>query len=232
MSGNFTKFSEIARKPQEPVLPGDDIDLTLEAILPMELIRQHTKTDDDVSVSDALIMLYRASAFEVCEEYTGMIWTKTKTIIQDISNPGHPKKWRSKSRVKLDYPSADGIVFLFGTGIGHRQVMIEPGKRKFSAPVLQEIWDANCCLPCGSNQENWGIKAMYRTGIAKLNDIPSGIKLGCLKFIAWSISNPGDVIETVKNRSGAGESGIIGTNNGAWASGAIEQWRVYVKDAI
>jgi hypothetical protein len=48
-----------------------------------------------------------------------------------------------------------------------------------------------------------------------------------LKFIAWSVEHAGDMLITMANSTAERDSGIIGTNNGLWASGALDLFRAY-----
>lgn len=208
--------------------------IKLEEILPIELIREHTKTDDTPRVTDAQLSLYRQAAFESCEQYTGMVFTETRIVRESVTREGHRRRFRQHRNITLQFPTCDGSVYLYGGGLLRpHEVVVQPGERTIRIPVLQEALDASsCCDPCSRGGENWGIFVMYRTGIADPAKIPAVVKLGCLKYIAWAIENPGDVIMTVKNRTSAGEAGIVGTNNGAWASGAIEEWRQIVRSAV
>jgi hypothetical protein len=48
-----------------------------------------------------------------------------------------------------------------------------------------------------------------------------------LKYIAWAVENPGDVLNTVRDINASETRGTVGTNNGAVASGAVADWRQY-----
>lgn len=216
-----------------PQMEGGPVDL--EKLLTLSLIRTHTKTDDVPHVTDEQLRLYRAAAFEAAEKYTGRIFSELRVIQEPLSRKAH-KRWRHSYTHRLRHPSADGIVYIYGApyGQGDRQVNIGPGGREIQMPVLHGAFDDRSCCggSGGGNQLNYGMMAMYRAGVSCAESVPSGIIVGCLKFIAWMVANPGDEIMTVRNRASQGEMGIIGTNNGAWASGAIEQWRIHVDGAI
>lgn len=216
-----------------PDYPGNEADLDLEAVLPLELIREHTKTDDTPSVTDAQLSLYRQAAFESCEQYTGMLFTRSQIVRESVQREGHRTRFRTHRRITLRYAPLDPVVYLYGGGmLQPLTVNVVPGEKAVRIPVVQEALDASsCCRPCSLGGENFGIMIMYRAGIGNARGVPALIKTGCLKFIAWAVNNPGDTIMTVKNRTSAGEAGIVGTNNGAWASGAIEDWRQLVPDA-
>jgi hypothetical protein len=221
------------REMPAPQLEGKKIDL--ESLLSLAAIRQHTKIDDVPHVTDEQLTLYRKAAFEVCEKYTGRIFCEHKVIVEDVST-GRSKRWRPTYKHRLRHASADGVIYLYGSayGMADRTFNLSPGTQEITIEVMGGAYDAaGCCGgPHSSREVSWGMKVMYRAGIASAADVPAGIILGVLKFIAWCIQNPGDEIMTVRNRENKGEQGIIGTNNGAWASGAIEQWRIFVDDAI
>lgn len=224
-----------AQVPGAPTLCGCKTDL--EQWVPISLIRTHTKTDDVPHVTDEQLALYRQAAFEAAEKYTGWLFTEIKVITESIAaKPG--RRWRPTYRHKLRYASADGRVYLYGArdGFGSAVLEIEPGERFIEVPIQHHAVDVSfsCCNPCSDGRGvNYGMRVTYRAGIdCKFGGVPASIIAGVLKFIAWSVQNPGDVIMTVRNRESGESTGIIGTNNPAWASGAIEQWRIIVDDAI
>lgn len=226
----------------QPVLPRENAPPSLDAktvdlelLCPLSLIRTHTKTDDVPTVTDAQLELYRASAFEAAEKYTSRIFTQQRPITESVARP-RPRRWRDSYTFRLKHPSSDGRVYLYGShnGLGQRMIDIGPGNREVTIPVMSGAFDASsCCDPCRSgNDLNNGWKVLYRAGVSCADDVPRGIIVGVLKFIAWMVENPGDVIMTVRNSKNTASTGITGTNNGAFASGAIEQWRIYVDDAV
>lgn len=237
MLGGFTSFKEEQRNVlAEPPYPGQDETHSLEKILPLELIRQHTKTDDNPAVTDELLDLYRQAAMEACELYTGRIWGRAEIRREPVSQAINRRRRLDAqfTTVELSAPVADGVLYLYGGGILKTEmVRVEKGATRVRIPVLQVALDASsCCNPCGDGGRNWGIMAMYRTGTDNPAAVPAGIKQGMLKMIAWSVENPGDVLKTVKNSERATASGLIGTNDAAFASGAVEHWRMYVPSAI
>jgi hypothetical protein len=215
--------------------PMQSAPVDLERLLPLGEIRTHTKTDDVPHVTDNQLRLYRKAAFEACEKYTGRIFSELRVITESVSQR-RTRRMRPFYIHELKHPSFDGIVYLYGTpyGAGDRRIDIGPGGRQLRLEVTNGAIDASSCCggPCDGDQYNYGMKAMYRAGVDCAENVPAGIILGVLKFIAWAISNPGDEIMTVRNREAGQSDGIVGTNNGAWASGAIEQWRIYVDDAV
>lgn len=57
----------------------------LEELLPLALIRTHTKTDDVPHVTDEQLSLYRSASFEAAEKYTGLVYSRAKI---DLTNMG------------------------------------------------------------------------------------------------------------------------------------------------
>lgn len=208
----------------------------LEKYLSLSLIRTHTKTDDVPHVTDEQLALYRQTAFEVAEKYTGRLLTEIRVMTEPVAARAR-SRFRPTYKHMLRYASADGKVYLYGSATsGTRLLEIMPGSREVVIPVSHCAIDlSSCCNPCSDGRGvNYGARVTYRAGIDcdRGDGIPAGIIVGILKFIAWMIENPGDEIMTVRNREAGESSGIVGTNNGAWASGAIEQWRIYVDRAI
>lgn len=202
----------------------------LEAIIPMESIRAHTKTQDVRSVTDNQLNLYRAAAIEAAELYTGRILTGAMQVTQPIATVGGCSTWRKTIRIRLDHPTMDGLITLQSGlgGVNDQVIQVKPGSRSVTVPnMVEDISGASCCNENSTGNENYGVMATYLTGVTCSEDIPVGIIYGCLKFIAWAVMNAGDEILTIRNRESSSETGISGTNDGAWASGAIEHWRMY-----
>ena len=226
----------------------DATSIDLELALPLALIRSHTKTDDVPSVTDAQLVLYRQAAFEAAEQYTGLIFSRSGYVTQSMARPlpglGGPRMqemvspWgafgrpianarRRSAPVKLLAPAADGVIVITHQGKS-QTIIVAPGATSVDVPWLIETADG-CSDPCGAGgpQLNFGVVARYRIGVCDAAAIPAGIKIGCLKLIAWNIENPGDRLEVVHDSGRSSSTGMIGTNNATWASGAIEQWRQY-----
>lgn len=233
----MTFLSPVVRKagtPQDPpILEGAKFDR--EKILPLALIRQHTKSDDVVRVPDTLLSLYRDAALSAAEQYTGMLFTEQKVITQDASSKrdltaGH--RWKGSFKLRLKYPTSDGILYLYG-GKGTPEVhkiVTEPGAAEVVIPINHFALDMTPCCgdPCG-RPANAGRMLMYRAGFVCETDIPPQIAMGCLKYIAWQIENPGDEASGRVDQSTSNPQ--AGRNNASWQSGAIEEWRIVVKDA-
>jgi hypothetical protein len=202
-------------------------EISADNILSIDLIRTHTKTDDVVGVTDEQLRLYRKSSLEAAEQYSGLLINNTVRLTEEVSLPrdilyyvGRPKKHT------LRYQLADRRVMIRGMAgnymrefdIGTREIYIDP--------QLPSI-DFSCRNgPNGYNKTT----ITYIAGFAKIDDIPGGIVLGCLKYIAWCVANPGDVLMTVRNTQKSNNATIIGTNNIPWSSGALELWRQYARE--
>lgn len=216
---------------------GNACEFKLDDLLPIDLIRVHTKTDDIPSVTDEQLTLYRQAALESAEQYTGFVFSGSKPI-QEVIDKAYSNRdlQRGFFTYNLKFPSMDGIVYLYGTGqslVLHTRI----GSRSVKIPVLGMSLDVSsaCCRgPCDGEigKLNPGARVLYRTGFESIDAVPAGIKLGMLKFCAWCITHPGDEITAVRNRTITRSSLVDGTNNVAWASGAIEMWRQYDPEAI
>ena len=202
--------------------------LDLEELLPIDFIRTHTKTDDVVSVTDDQLKLYREHAFETADIYTGRKWSCVEEYTQSVRPRPSRHRFRQAQKVRLDFPAADGYIRMTGE-YGNHFLRVSPGDTKVRLPQFPLLSDAvNCCNPCANGGQQ-GATITYKVGTTSKDDIPAGIIVGVLKYIAWMIAHPGDEIMTVRNRFAKSDSGeLIGTNNGAWASGAIEVWRMYM----
>jgi hypothetical protein len=199
--------------------------LSLEAILPLAAIRAHTKTDDVMTVTDDQLEMYRAAAFEAAEAYTGQSWTGPEQVEQQVAAARGNRNGRVT--IRLARPATHGVIVFDGGGRNVRTVHVPRNATRVDLPVIYDALDA-CCSPCGG--ANYGIVARYTSGIECPSKVPPGIKLGCLKFIAWCIGNPGDALVTLGDGFSRTGGLMAGTNNGAWGSGAIDQWRQYRQD--
>jgi len=209
-----------------------------EAILSLELIRQHTKSDDVIRVPDNLLSLYRDAALQAAESYTGMLLRQQQVVTQDVSREldilvTRPR--RPYYKVRLEYPTVDGVLYLYGGWPMLDVVTIhaEPGDTTVRVPFQHHALDMSpCCRPshCGTPRPaNFGVKLMYRAGLTDEQAIPASIRMGALKYIAWAINNPGDEALSGVNQSNVNPQ--AGRNNAAWQSGAVEEWRLCVRDA-
>ncbi len=209
-------------------------DHDLEAVCPLSMIRTHTKTDDVPHVTDDQLIMYRKTAFEVAEKYTGLLFSGAKRMDEGVDIP-HRARRREFYKYRLKHPSADGIVYLYGSrgGYADRTLHVDRGATVIKIPIV--IWspDANpCCGPTGKGEINYDMRIMYLAGYVDITSIPAGIVVGVLKMISWLLANPGDIFVSVMNKTITENQFQVGTNNAAVASGALEQWRIYMDDAI
>lgn len=219
-----------------PPVEGVETALDWSGRLSIDMIRQHTKTDDIPGVTDDQLLIYRAAAVEAAEAYTSMLLSCQRMVTQSAEGPPMSRYGRTTYKIRLRYPVADGIVYFYGGKFGNDNATIRVpiGTRKLTLPVRYGMLDlSNCCDPCaqrGSGNVNDGMMVMYKAGFKSANEVPNLVVLGCLQYIAWVIEHPGDEILTVRNRRDARSEGAQGTNNIAIASGALESWRLVDDD--
>jgi hypothetical protein len=200
--------------------------------LPLSLVRTHTKTDDIMHVTDEQLRLYRQAAIESCETYTGVVISGYKHITETLRTRA-PRFGVSSVSFEASFPPSDGIIYYRGPGGDKGVVNVPPKRKKFKLPVRSfDLFGtgggegSDCCAPCADGfQVNNGYVLTYRTGYGSPEEVPGIIKLGCLKFIAWSVEHAGDVLVVMANTNNVRSSGILGSNNVTWASGALELWR-------
>jgi hypothetical protein len=207
------------------------------ARLSLDTIRGHTKTDDVPSVTDEQLSLYREAALEAAELYSGLLLSGQRNISEPIQGPSRPKPGKFTYRHNLQYPTADGLVYLYGGShpSENRTFRVPIGTRAIQVPIVTGYIDlSNCCDPCSSHHLNGGLMAMYRAGFASPADVPAGIVLGCLQFLAWIVEHPGDELLTQRNRKDNSTKigGVSGSNNIAMVSGALETWRLYDSESF
>jgi hypothetical protein len=228
---------------EQPTLEDQD----LEAVLPLSLVKTHCKIDDLPGITDDQLSLYRQAALEAAELYTGKKWIRRERIEQAIESP----KFRTIAQaaiasvsVELDYVPLNGVVNIYGTGNQPlywldgmqlpfmRQdqfttIKLPPGVQEFQLQNDYMFYSsgvtANCYGGQGDTQyQQQGLKAVYVAGPPSPEKIPGGLKLGALKYIAWSIENPGDQFVPMVVRQ-VGVTTV--SNDPAFSSGAIDEWR-------
>lgn len=224
---------------EQPTL--DDIDI--ESILPMDLVRIHCKVDDLPGITDEQLQLYRGASLEAAELYTAKKWVRKERMEQELPSPRFRTVAQAaiaRIRVELDYLPINGIVNIYGTGNqpiywldgmilpfmrqqGFTTIKLNPGVQSFEMQNDMMFFSGGVSPSCFQNDRSFqqqGMKAVYVAGPPER--IPRGILLGCLKYIAWSIENPGDQFNPMVVR----QVGITTVSNDpAFSSGAIDEWR-------
>lgn len=208
--------------------------------LPLALIRSHLKLDDISGVGGDQLALYRDAAVEAFEAYTGRVFGCRRQIRQVLNLPRFNSLTqfvRARIMCQLDHPTSDGILTVTH-GSKSRVIRVVPDAFQFEwPPEMKAIPEsmllgfgmftgtgiANACAPCGAGNMMLP-EVAYTTG--DNGPIPAGVRLGCLKFIAWQYEHPGDEFAMVADRALSVQSGSMqGTNNAAVASGAYAEWR-------
>lgn len=215
--------------------PGTERTFSPEDIMSIDSIRTHTKTDDIPNVTDDQIALYRRASLEQAELFTSLLLQKNTHITEKVKAPQSNRLRRRVKHVARYQFAHEDVYVQSRAGNFIEKVMI--GRRTLYVPVQIDIMSGiGCCNPCrgggigpGSEWDS-GTTIRYLAGFPSPDSIPAGVIQGCLKYIAWSINNPGDVLMTVRNTQKSNNATIIGTNNAAWASGAIELWRAYARE--
>lgn len=220
---------------EPPFKVGAEVALDWDVALPLDLIRQHTKTDDIPQVTDEQLKLYRRAAVEAAEKYTGLLLSKQITVTEPIAGPRRPRPGKMTYKHTLMYPVADGIVYVYGgwTADENRAFRVPKNTRTIHIPIRTGFLDlSNCCDPCSQHSINGELMAFYKAGFGCAEEVPATVILGCLQFLAWTVEHPGDELLTQRNSLGQRETGAFGSNNIALVSGALETWRQVDPEAI
>ena len=209
---------------EAPLKVGEVRGVNWDEYISIDLIRQHTRTDDVPGVTDEQLRLYRAAAVEAAEFYTGMTLSKQK-VFSEVISPPKIKPGKDYFTVKLQHASSDGIIYIYGNGEYPEAVQITPNTRKVKLQARFIMLDmSNCCDPCAKQN---GLKVMYLAGFSCAEQVPAGVILGILQFVAWVVEHPGDEVLAMRNTLSARGGALIGTNNIALISGALESWRQF-----
>ena len=199
-----------------------------EKILPLDLVRQHTRTDDVMTVSDELLMLYRDSALQAAQEYTGIPIRERQTVTEPVSIPRRRHHAFYDNRANYFTHKIGGIFampqvyFYGGRSVGVQTIMVAVNTREIRLPVPVDF-GIGCCNPCADADTP---RIQYVSGYSCEADIPAAIAHGALKYIAHSIANAGDTVEKLGGFLTGREV------SPALASGAIEIWRSAMPEAV
>lgn len=221
--------------------------LDLEKVLPLSLIKAHCKIDDLPGITDEQIELYREAACEAAEKYTAVRWFRRVKITQEVVSPkyrGLAQAAIARITVELDSTPVDGIVHVYGTADAplfwfdgqtlpavkqpiYQTIMLPPGATRFEMSNDLMFYSMSGSFNCnerenGGQIRQQGATVTYIAGIKDAKSIPAGVKLGCLKYIAWSIQNPGDEFIPMVIRQ-VGVTTI--SNDPVVSSGALDEWR-------
>jgi hypothetical protein len=209
-------------------------------LLSIAQIRTHTKTDDTPHVTDDQLNMYRQAAFESACHYTGLYLGPLTNVSEQVLRRRPPNEFPTSQRGwnqarnskvvrhKTKYAFAEPYARSYGGVSGENLYTVELGSKVVSVRVTpsDNFTDPSCCHPCGGLNDGNNITILiYTVGYSNADEVPALVKVGMLKYIAWSVNRPGDELLTIRNRVSVNESGLTGTNNVAWASGALEMWR-------
>lgn len=199
-----------------------DMHIDLEAMLPLPLIRAHIKANDIVTITDEQLTLYRESAFEAAQQYTGL-WLRGKKWVNEVIRVGNRPK--PVITYKLKYPPSDGTIYLYGDRIGAKRVIyVTPGACSVDIPTGHDWLKFNdCCDPCATPDQD---RIAYWTGLDCAGDFPAGVRVGMLKYIAFNVSNAGDISFSHLNERNAVGNRYV-SNDPVEASGALAEWHRY-----
>lgn len=193
---------------------------TYDDLLSIELIRTHTKTDDAPGVTDEQLRLYCNAGFEAAEEYTGINLTPMRTVTETVALRGRT------GRIHLTYAIGEPPVTFYGSSLMQPVIVIaNVGSKTVDFPNghPDRFHTVGDCRKCGVDDP---LMVTYKSGRAcNGKPVPNAILMGVLKYIAWNVRNPGDVIMTTRNAQSVGNNGLSGSNNSALISGAIDEWK-------
>lgn len=197
----------------------------LERIVPLEMLREHTRTDDVETVSDDVLRLYRKAAISAAERYTGLLLGERRVVTEEV----HLRD--GTRRIGLSHGVISPHVYVYGAYFTPAQrIMVQKGAREIRLPHAVSYLGGGCCRPCGDQSP--ATMVMYTAGFECESDVPPEIALGVMKYVAHVIENRGDnvVKSNVSGKQSDESRGLAEANNPAIASGAVEIWRSVVPE--
>jgi hypothetical protein len=227
----LTTHAPIKPQPNTGLRP-EALRFDIEAILSLALVREHCKVDDNMTVSDAILSLYRKAAIEAAEAYTGLFISRQQYVTEYVPNKQMNYEQPEYQFVfKTKRAFASEIAWYYGfEGITPEQIRVRIGTKKAILPIIQANFGFNCCKPGHTSEQG---QFMYLAGYDCLDSIPAAFALGALKYIAHVIENPGDLVVAATESGAIARGLVVGTAaNPVIASGAAEIWRMMVPDSI
>jgi hypothetical protein len=230
--GGYAAMPLVRPAPENiPVPDGENFDA--DAIVSLDLLREHTKTEDVLSVTDNQLRLYRAAAIEAAALHTGHLFNKSERVTETIRLPRNYSHGARSVKHRTRYPVAAPQVYLMGPGIQGNQALaiVDVGSRDLRLPNVFFAADfSNCCGGC-SVPGGELFQIMYLAGFVSPAYIPRGIVTGILKYVAWLVAHPGDRFVSVNDQERVAGGSLSGSSSTLVASGALEDWRQYVNEA-
>jgi hypothetical protein len=199
--------------------PAPPVKIDLDTVLSIDTIRRHCKIEDVPTVADNQLRLYRASAWEAAQRYTGLALMGLQLYTQHVPLPADSEMFKPRMKIRLDYPVADGIVY---TPKGPLQVKKGTHVIRFSGATG---YLSNCCDSRTASAPTMEIQ--YNIGVTGEEAFPAGVIHGMLLFIAWSVEHPGDEYVSILNQVRSEGGHLQGNSNIALLSGALEIWNQY-----
>lgn len=198
-----------------------------EVILPLVLIREHTRTDDVATVSDNLLAFYRKAALQAAEAYTGLRLTSMEFVTEAVPPPRRdPYREAVFFKFNTQHTIAQSFGYYYGATPRATQVALQVGSRVAMLPYVMSEMFNNCCAPTDQTKQ---ARLGYYAGFSCEAAMPAAIQIGALKYIAHLLNNPGDASMAAR---GVANQSQLGADNPAVASGALEIWRTVRYDAI
>ena len=191
-----------------------------EKILSIQMIREHTKTDDVPSVLNAQLELYRQAAIEAAERYTGYLLAERQVVMDTVPLPRYSIVRPMPDYILhyTKYTFAKNTAFwLSSMGSSVTVVGVHVNQKTIRLPI-DHLCMMDGCSGCEMKPYPAG-QLTYYAGFSCEADIPALIKLGMLKYIAHTIMHAGDAMKE-------------DLNNPAVDSGAVEIWRSFRPDIL
>jgi hypothetical protein len=79
---------------------------------------------------------------------TGLLFAGQRTVTDPIQGPAAPRPGKLTYRHKLRYPSAEGVIWLYG-GIDNRRFNVRPGAHSINVPIFTGFIDTPLFHPPG-----------------------------------------------------------------------------------
>lgn len=177
-----------------------------EKLLPLQLVRQYTKTDDEYFVTDEELSLLRAAAFKEMEKYNNsLVLSGVRDVEQQVILKTTRHGYVLDQTIELDYPATSAYVTVYFDSAPN--VIIKCAYRAnfiyFTARTQNVSF--NSCRPASP-----AAILYYQTGEKCPDSMDSNLALGCLRFIDTALNN----------RVGASNMSSL-----VISSGAYELWK-------
>lgn len=161
------------------------MDTAKNRLLPISLIRQYTKTDDDFFVTDEELDLLRSAAFQEMAKYNkNVVLTGVRDVEQQVMLKTSKVGYIYDQIINLDYPATSPYVSVWFESSPSVNVKCAYKANFIYLVIGEQNICFNFCRPASPLAILY-----YQTGEKCPETLDASASLGCLRFIAAALND-------------------------------------------